>query len=502
MKKIDCFVFLFALIAMVSCCPTDDNLRSMIPDDAVGVMTIDVPSILSKTGMAKGDSVTLPEELKKVIDDADPTVLGDIISNLPVSGIDVNSKSYVFFSPGIYKAVALIPLKDEDMAEKMVHKITSNKMTDIEGVDFATHLDYAYVVEDDVLMIGRYSTPVDANVASKAASDIIGKKKPSFLANEEVVKNLPDSCDIGVYVNVKDFSTILKKNSRLSTIFGNVPAIDIITDSDIKAITAKVDFWVDTAEQQAHIDTRIIYQKDGQYQQLYDNLIAPSVDSANSVLKLIPGDEELDTYIGMKIDGGKLSQMPQMSKMFEIFEATPLTAGLKHKDMLASIHGAVVVGLGPSNSGDFNFVVAAQSTNPELLTQEIVEVANQRGQSQLQRNGEYFYDHGSQGIAMGQTDKAFYLRCLDFASKYMADELSAFPEVLEKCDVVVYKALRIGDKTEGYLNWGLSDKAHGSGFYYAEDEKSNVVVSALKLLCWKEPNSSLQESDDDFDYGF
>lgn len=500
MSKIKCVLSLLLLLLMVACSTTDEKLRAMIPDDAVGVVSIDVPSVLSKADMLSGENVVVPADLKKVIDEADPMVLGDILYYLPESGIDVNSKCYVFFSPGIFKAVALIPLVNEDDARTMVQKITSSKMTYVEGVDFATHLDYAYIVDDGVLMIGRYSTPVDAKVAGKAASDILGKTKPSLLANEDVSKNLADSCDVSAYINVKEFSTILKKNSRLSTIFGNVPAIEIITDSDIKAIAATVNFQLTKKDEQAVIDTRFIYQENGQYQQLYDNLINPKVDSASNVLNLIPG--ELDTYVAIKIDGSKLAQMPQMSKMFEILEATPLTTGLKHKEILSSIKGALVVGVGPSTVGDYNFVVAAQSTNPSLITSEIVEVANQRGQSPLQRRGEYFYDYGGQGIALGQTDDASYLRCVDFETTYSAGELAVLPFNLERSVVAVYRILKVGDKIEGYLNWGLHNKTQGTGFYFTDNEESNVVVSLLKYLCWKEPNSTVQENEDDFDYGF
>ena len=128
-------------------------------------------------------------------------------------------------------------------------------------------------------------------------------------------------------------------------------------------------------------------------------------------------------------------------------------------------------------------------------------MANQRGQSPFQRRGEYFYDYGRQGIAMGQTDDAFYLRCVDYETSYSAGELAVLPVNIEKSAVAVYRMLKIGDKIEGFLNWGLLNKTQGTGFYYTDSEDANVVVSLLKYLCWKEPNSIL-ENDDDFDYGF
>lgn len=504
MKKNYCILFIGVLLAMVygniSCTSSNDKLQAMIPDDAVGVMEINVHSVLSKAGMLKGSAVTVPADLKQVIDDSAPSVLGDIIYNLPQSGIDTTSNSYIFFSPGIYKAVALIPLTDEAAAQELVHKITSSKMNNVDGVDFATHLDYAYVLDDDVLLIGRYSTPVDANVAAKAASDILGKKKPSLLSRPEVAECLNDSCDLSLYLNIREFATILKKNSRFSTFFGNVPAIEIITDSDIKALTATLDLDVE-GKKQAKVETRFLYQENGQYQQLYDNLIAAKCDSASSILKLIPG--ELETYVGLKIDGNKLSQMPQMSKMYEMLDATPLTSGLKIKDMLAVINGATVIGVGESTVGDYNFAIASQSSNPELIVNEIVDVANHRGQSPLQYNGEYVYDYDSQGIAMGQTDNAFYLRCVDFATSGDATGLQAeFPARLDSCAVTIFKIMKTRDNIEGYFNWGLKNKSEGSGFYRAKNENSNVAISLLKLLCYTEQDESLGENEDDYDYGF
>lgn len=503
MKRAFLYVALLVGMAalMVSCNSTDENLRAMVPDDAVGVVSIDLPKILDKARMIDQGNVVVPQDLKKVIEESDPTLLGDLIDNLPASGIDINSKCYVFFSPGIYKIVTLLPLVDGDATREMVRKITSSKMTEVEGVDFATHLDYAYVIDGDVLLIGRYSNPVDAKVAAIAAGDILGKTKPSLLSNDEVASNLADSCDINAYVKVKEFSTILKTNSRLSTIFGNVPAIEIITDSDIKAMKATVDFNFSKEDGDvAKISTQLIYDKNGQYSQLYDNLIATSTDSASNLLSLIPGNE-LDSYFAIKIDGSKLVAMPQMEKMFEVMESTPLTHGLKHKDMIASIKGAVVVGYGKSTVGDWNFAVAAQSTNPQLIVSQIVDVASSRGQSPLQRNGEYFYDYDAQGIAMGQTQDAFYLRCVDFETQYSAAELAVLPTKLDKTSIAYCRQLKIGNALEGFLYWGLEDKTNGSGFYFTAKENENVVVSLFKYMCYKEPNSSLEE-EDNFDYGF
>lgn len=503
MRKIKNILVIAVLAVLMSACNSaDDNLRAMIPDDAVGVVSIDVNSVLTKAGILQSETITVPQELKSVIEESDVTMLGDLLAFLPTSGFDYSTKWYVFFSPGIYKAVALIPLKDDDQATKLIEKVTSSKVKDLSGLDFVSHLDYGYAIEDDVLLIGRFSNPVADDVAAHAASAILDKTKPSLLANSEVSEPIDKSnSDLTAYINVKGLSTILKSNSRLSTVFGNIPALEIITDSDIKAMVAILDFSMSEEEgESAKVKTTFIYNENGQYSTLYDNLILSSAGEASSTLAVIPG--ELDTYVGIKIDGSKLAAQPQMSKMFEILDSSPFTSGLKYKEILSSVKGMMVLGVGESQVSEYNFTVAAQTQNPAMIIDQIVEVANSRGQSPLQRKGEYIYDYENQGIALGQSSDVFYLRCVDFETSFSAAELPVLSTNINNSSVVLYKQIKIKNKTEGFFNWGLHDKSNGTGLYYTADEKENVVISLLKYLCWKEPNSSMNDPEDDYDYGF
>lgn len=501
MKKAGLIVLIALLALMSACSSTDENLRAMIPDDAVGMVAIDVPSVLSKAAMMKGDTITVPQDLAKVIEDADVTLLGDLIKFLPTSGFDLTTSCYVFFSPGVYKAVALIPLADEAKTIALIEKITSSKMQSLSGVDFVSHLDYGYAIDDDVLLVGRFSNPVTAEAGALAASTILDKSKPSLLANDDVAKQIDDAQgDVKAYINVKGMSSILKSNSRFSTVYGNIPAIDIITDSDIKAMIASIKFNMAAKEgDSAILKTSFIYDENGQYSKLYDNLIAHDAGDAGVVLNALPG--ELDTYVGIKIDGANLSSQPQMSGVFEMLESAPFTRGLNYKDILSSIKGALVFGFGKGQVSDFNFTIGAQTQDASMIVNQVVAVASQRGQSPMMFDGEYVYDFENQGIAMGQAPSVFYLRCVDFETAYSAVNLPVLSQNINKAAVVFYHQLKVGDNVEGFFNWALLNKTSGEGLYYTNDEKQNVIISLLKYLCWKEPNSS-QNEEDNYDYGF
>lgn len=503
MTKIKSFLLLLITVGlMVSCSSTDENLRAMIPDDAVGVVSVDVPAILKKGGMSSKEGVvTIPDSLKKVIEEGDPNIFSDVIGNLPKSGIDFTNRCYIYFSPGIFNSVALFPLADEEQATAMVSKIASGKMKEVSGVQFASHLDHAYAIDGDVLLIGRCSNTVAPELAAKAAAEILDKSKPSIMDNDEVV-NAIDSKDgdVNAFINVKYLGALIKSDSKLNMFDMGAPVIDLIAGTDIKALTASLKFDKSKKDgETAKVKTQLIYDKNSQYSQLYDKIIASKASNSSSVLGLIPG--ELSTYVGIKINGSNLVQMPQVQEMLKMLDGVPFTKGLKYNDILASLNGAVVIGAEEAQTGGYNVVVGSQSSNPTMIINQIIDLGNQRGQEPLLRDGEYFYDYGSQGIAVGQNENAFYLRCVDFGTQYTAQELPVLPENLDKCAVVVFRFMKIGDKPEGIFNWGLKDKSNGEGFYFAEDEKANVVVSLLKLLCWKTPGSSSEE-DDNVDYGF
>lgn len=504
MKKSCFFITLLAALLLASCSSVDDNLRAMIPDDAVGVLKIDLPSLIDKSLMRDGENVKLPDDLKKLIDEADPNIFGDVILNLPQSGVDFNNSCYLFFSPGIYKAVALLHVSDEDAATAMISKIASGKMTEKSGIQFVSHLDYGYAIEDGVMFIGRFMNPVADDVASNAAKSILDKSKPSLFEKEEVAKAIDvQDCDITAYIDAKGLMSIFKENSRFSTIFGNVPALEILTGSGIKAMTATVNFVTDKKDgEYMSVKTDFVADKNCLYSSLYDQIVASSTGGEGiNTLDVLPG--ELDTYFAMKVNGSNFVQMPQTALLFDWLNSSSFTSGVNCKEIASSLNGAIVFGL-QTEDGDYNFGIAAQSTDPDMVVNEIINVANNRGQSpEKNANGEYVYEYnyGEKAIAMSQNDGVVYLRCVNFVPSYSASTWPALIDALKKSSMVFYKKLMIGTNHEGNLCWGLHDKIHGEGIYYAENEKENVVVSVLKFLCWKEPNSNIEEDMED-DYYF
>lgn len=485
-----------AVLLLSSCSSTDEKLRAMIPDDSVGVVKINLPCVLQKAGIMKGEgkdvSFSVPADLKTVIDQSnenivdDVNVFGDVISNLPESGIDMNSNCYIFLTKGTLQLVALLPLEDEDKAEEMVGKIVGEKMREISGVKFVSRFDYVFAIDDKVLLISRKINATD-DVAGAAARSVLGKSKSSLLENEDISRAIDvENYDITAYIDAKGLPLVFE--NTIETAIGDFSPADIIDGSGIKAITATINFNDSKkGEERVDIVTDFICANQSMYGLLYDRVIATAADGDGvTALETVPGD--FDTYFSIKVNGAELIKMPGVSKLLENLPLKGIDLG----DVVSSLHGALVCGLQKQGEGDFNFGISSQCSSPDVVVNEIVNFGNLHGQAPVfNAKGEYQYDttSGDKALVMNKTDDVVYMRCVNYVPTSSASDWPLFVNTLKKSTMALFKLIKIGDKHEGNLCWGLHNKTHGEGIYFAEEPDENIVISTLKFLCWRDPSN-------------
>lgn len=359
---------------------------------------------------------------------------------------------------------------------------------------FVSHLDYGYAIDDDVLLIGRYTIPVPDDKASAAAKKIFDKSTPSLLEKKEVSKAIDvNDCDITAYIDAKGLPLIFD-NSNLKPIMGDFSPLDLLAGSGIKAMTATVNFNDSKkGDEKVEIVTDFICANNSMYGLIYDKIIATADGGdCTEALAAVPGD--FDTYFALKVNGAGILKLPGSSLLFDNLNTFPLTNGVNCKGIISSINGALVFGMQQLGDQDYNLGISGQTTSPDMIVDEIVNIANQRGQApDKNANGEYVYDdkygYGDKAIAMSNKGGVVYIRYVNYVPTSGADKLPAFASVLNSSKMALYHQVKINDNPEGCLCWGLHNKTHGEGFYYTFDENENLVLSALKFLCWREPGN-------------
>ena len=85
-------------LTMTACSNVSEKLEKMIPSDATGVISIDVPQILNKASFITDGKLQVPADLRTIIDENDASPLCQVIDDLPYMGVNQDSKAYMFFT--------------------------------------------------------------------------------------------------------------------------------------------------------------------------------------------------------------------------------------------------------------------------------------------------------------------------------------------------------------------------------------------------------------------
>ncbi len=271
-----------AMLALALAGCTSDSLEQMIPADATGVVSIDVPEILKKAKMLDDGKIVLPKTLQQVIDDNDSSPMCIVMNDLPQMGIDTDSKAYAFFTVKTFGRVILASLEDPAKARRTLALRTGGDFAKVEGLDCMYVRDNFYAIDGKVLFIGSPNKLMDINRAAKAAKGILSKTSTNINENKAAKEVLHHKdATINAWIQGKGLKTILNKSEVYRELSQKMPLIEIFTESDIDAVTLNIDL----DEEQVGMDAQILAAENSEYAQLLNTTMSKPSDD---VLKAIP----------------------------------------------------------------------------------------------------------------------------------------------------------------------------------------------------------------------
>ena len=301
-----------ALMLMLAGC-AGDSLEKMIPADATGVVSLDVPQILKKAGMVDGDNIVLPKSLQQVIDGNDTSPLCVLLSDLPQMGLNTDSKAYAYFSAKTFGRVLLAELDNPDKARKTLEMRIGGDFSKVEGLDCMYVGDNLYVIDGKVLLVGTVNKAMEVSRVARAARGILSKTATSILDNKEV-KDLLNNRDaaINAWVQGKGLKAILGKSDVYRELSRKMPLVEIFTESDIDAVTCNIELDDDQVE----MTTRILADEGSEYAQLLTSILGkPNGD----VLKAIPNS--MDYIFTMSVKGDSFVKLKQIQQFRQQWNA-------------------------------------------------------------------------------------------------------------------------------------------------------------------------------------
>ena len=469
---------LLLTMMMAACSNMDSNLEKMIPADATGVVSMDVPQILKKAQMTDGGKIVLPQSLQQAIDENDATPMSVLLTDLPMMGIDTDSKAYAFFTVKTFGTVLLVALDDPDKARKTLSQRVGSDFTNVEGLECIYNRDKLYAIDGKVLLVGKVNKQMEASRVARAARNILSKSSTSIMDNKEIKQLLHnDDAAINMWFQLKGLKALLNKSNVYRELSQRMPLIEIFTESDIDAVECHVDLDDDEVE----MKTNIRAAQDSEYAQLLGKTMGKP---DNQVLKAIPNS--MDYIVTMCVKGEQFVQLEQIKQLLGMFGKLPYIGRIDMAQILATVDGPFTVGLArdPHLEGEWNVVLATRSSNPQGVIQQINNFANSMGQAPELYDGEYVYQYDNKMIRIGLNDEILYVKMLDYEqTEGYAYEMPQAREFFEDALLGMFAQTHNQDNTHGYFDFALTDFFNGEGHFTTDMPNANPTLELLRALC-------------------
>ena len=478
-KWLKCVPLALALLLLAGC--ASDNLEKMIPADAMGVVSIDVPDILKKAGMLDDGKIVLPQSLKQVIDENDTSPLCILLNDLPQMGIDTGDKAYAFFTAKTFSRVLLAPLEDPAKARKTLELRVGGDFSKVEGLDCMYVGDNLYVINGNVLLIGTVNKAMEVARAAKAAKNILSKTATSIAENKEAKQVLHDNdAEIKAWMQGKGLRSILNKSEVYRELSQKMPLIGIFTEIDLDK---------DLVEMNANIQAG----QDSEYAQLLNTTLGKP---SNDVLKAIPNS--MDYIFTMSVKGDSFVKLKQIQQLLTMFGKLPYIGRIDLASILSTVDGPFTIGLArdPHLEGEWNMVLATRSTDPDGVVKQISSFANSMGQAPELYENEYIYQYDNKMIRIGVIDGILYLKMLDYEqTEGYAYEMAPVRDFFAGALIGFFAQTR-NDSVNGYFDFGLEDIFNGKGHFYTNQRHANATLEFLRSLCSIKMGSGFGNEDD------
>lgn len=475
--KIYRFLLLFFIaVAAVSCSNKNDDLIKIIPSDAAGVVSIDLPTILEKGTMVTDQgNFQLPQEVTRVMDNNDSSPLCQLLTDLPVMGIDPKCKVYAFVTTKTFGSSILFALDDEDAARKVVETRTGKDFQNIENIDCIYVEDSFYAIKDDVLFIARVNVSKDINTLARVAASMLSHGATSIAENKEVMECLNAPNDVNAYLQLKGLQLLLSRSNTYREMASRMPLLDVFVESDIKAYVASLNF----KENDAVLDVKIQADENSDYIKLLSStLSSPSSDFLNAI------PISMDNIVAMSVKGENLVKLPQVGKFIASFKKIPFVGKLDIEGMMKTIDGPVAAGMVHDvNLDDWNVVIAAHSSQPDAVLSHLSHFAASLGQQPQIYDGEYIYEYSNKMIKLGVKNDVLYMKMLNYEqTEGYAIENNDAKSLFANASMGAY--LRSPSTTSGgSFTLGLNDMTSVTGKFTPTVSGTNPVVALLEVLC-------------------
>lgn len=477
------------LFLVASCTDIDTKLEEMVPADATGVICVDVPQIMEKSGLVSDGKLQFPEILKQAMEKTDESFLSLILSDAAKSGIDINNRLYIFFANKTFSTVVLASVDDNKKMELLLQRRFDGKLTEHDGLKVIKNGDVVCALGDGILLVAQLGKDEDLDKAADIARSIISGSQPTLFADKNLKTFFSQGHAISAFLKHDGMLRLLKTVSNAGRKVERMSALSLFADSGIDAIKASVQIQ----DHVVALNADIIADKKSDYVQLMEKTLS---HADNSFLKAVP--VSMKYVASASIKGEQILSLKPVQELLKMAKAKPYIGYLDYEGIVAGIDGPIAVAASPDDTfdGEWNGVMVMKSKYPEQIVNHISSFASAMGQSPQVVKGEYIYEYYNKAITMGLNGDNLYIKMLNYEqTEGYADQNKEAAEFFAKSPLGVFIQWGKGSQAVT-VTAGLETPEKLTATFRPTDANGNPTLLLLKTLCELKPMGKFNADDD------
>lgn len=493
MKKINILVSILCILFVCSCSNSVDKLEKLIPENTAWIVKINLDKVLTKSGFVDKDgNVKIPESLNNSLSNTD-TFAKRIISSLPSSGIKFDESAFLFNSGNGFDIEILAFIDDSKATKQWICKLTAESIVKQSGnYQYIYEDNVLYMINDNVLLIGIASKKNEKDALSYANA-LFSNTGKSIVDNKQACEVLNKDADATAYVIMNN----AKNGSRINKLIAQYPALSILTETDIQALSMTMNFDKDLS-----FDIDIATGNNSAYSIIYSTMLCqPSAD----FLEIIP--ETINTVFAVSIKGNNLLSINEFRKLLDSTGKMPIIRDLDLPKLISTIDGPAAIGISADADfvNEYNYVAVVSSNDPEAILNDINRVTRNYGQyPQKNSTGDFIYNYYNQKIAIGiSKNKYVYFKVMNYPHNggYL-NENTDLANLFKKSKIGFYTQFE-SQNQNFELSIGSTSASKIEGKLFASGNiENNIINSLIQLICEFEPKGEFEDMDNtDIEYG-
>jgi hypothetical protein len=410
MKKCILYFAMSAMILLMASCNTKEKkLIAHIPSDAVSAVAINVKTLIGKSGMPiSNGTVKLPAELDSTFgNNVEEQTLKKSIESLPSSGIDFDSKAYLFFGSKIFRDGALFKVSDSKaLLQFLTHtgKLKIGEGGSVQKYHYYIAACFVAVFNDDFIFCGDVRKNLsEAEVLHEVEKLFSLDKKDSYLADDDAVDALTSSDDVSIYFNYKAFKAAYLDQGEYKSMINASPFLTKLVNSDVSGLLCSINL----NDKDITSTTKIIGDENSPLCKLLHDVIGQP--DANC-LKFIP--KGIYAILAVSINGDALMKNPDFVHDLSQIPDNELLSAADAKKLISSLNGSIVFSFDYYlYDGASLMYGAVKSKDPKFLLGKVSAFVGRGSELSNLPNGEIgAMISDNDGIIYGVRDGYFYFR--------------------------------------------------------------------------------------------